>query len=133
MTLETLHFTVRMVLLLWSTVFMALLTRSLMLAFFADYGWPWRRRPGSNGRSALDLDIVIREGLFVILGLMSTISAVDAIQRGRTELPLSEGSLRITAYVLVFAVFGFRVWRGARRERLYYVRRQEQRDIEDHG
>ena len=117
--LHTLHTYARLGLVVWSTIFLVLLTRSLALGYIADYGPPWRRKPGANGRAALDLDVVVREGLFAILGLLSTYSALRRIGRGEdTELSLP--ALLSTGYLLVFAVFSYRIWRKARAERLKF-------------
>lgn len=122
--LHTLHTYARLGLMVWSTLFLVLLTRSLALAYHADYGWPWRKRPGANGRAALDLDILVREGLFSVLGLLSIVSALRRIGRGDdTELSLT--ALLSTGYLVVFAIFSYRIWRKARAERLKYGKRGE--------
>ena len=69
MSIERIHLIVLFGATAWATVFLALGARSLFLAYRADYGlhldrsarwrlwrWRFRKRPGINGRSALDID-----------------------------------------------------------------------------
>lgn len=122
MSVELLHTWLRAGLVIWSTLFMGLLVRSLILAYWVDYRHPWSARARADPRSRLDHDVLVFVGLMAILGALSVPGAIDRMVRG-VALPVTPNTLILTAYTLVFSIFSFRVWRGARRERLRWLGR----------
>lgn len=131
MSIEGLHAWLRLGLVLWSTVCLGLLTRSLFLAYFSDYGLPRSRQRRARAAvdqtahelAALDLDVSVFIALFALLGVLSTPNAIWAvIEPGRVEL--TGRSWLTMLYLVVFSVMIFRIWRKVRRERMRYAGRE---------
>lgn len=118
MTPEMLHAVIRLVLVTWFFMTALLVTRSLILAYHADYGWPWRKKLGANGRAAVDLRVITYMALFAVLGLYSVTTTVRRL--GASGLEVSAGSLGVSVLVLLIDAAFFDLWRLARKERLSY-------------
>lgn len=89
----------------------------LMAAFRADYGWPWRQRPGGNGRSRLDLRVTLWAGVFAAVGLLLLGAVVWTIADRRDEVRITPLGMGLMVLFALGAIFSFDVWRLARRER----------------
>lgn len=94
-----------------------LVCRSLTLAYIADYGLP--KRKGVNGRSNLDGKVLRREIMFAILWVLSLLGMMDRVLKGE-DTPITNASVLVTAFCLVFGVTYLDLWWAARRERLNY-------------
>lgn len=118
MSAEMIHAAIRLALVTWFLVTALLITRSLSIAYHDDYGLPWRRRSGVNGRAAVDLRVITYMALFAILALYSVITTARRL--ATVGLEVTAGSVGISILTLLMDVAFFDLWRLARKERLSY-------------
>ena len=121
MSPEYVHTIVRLIGVVIVTLAGSFVTRSLFLAYRADYGFP--KKKGINGRSNLDMKVLRREILFGILFILSLMGTIGRVRR-EEETPLTFSSLLITGFVFVFALTYMDLWWAARKERLGYKERR---------
>lgn len=110
MTLPLLFILARLLLALWFAIFSVLLTIEFSRAFVTDYGWPWRRRPGSNGRAALDLRVTVYTGIFALIAILSVPATVVSMTNPDT-VRITPLTVCLLGLSLVLDVLVFDFWR----------------------
>jgi hypothetical protein len=77
--------------------------------FYDDFGWPWRKRRGTNGRWRTDLLVVVLFGSITVISVIAVLALV--FDGWRWHRPL------VTALLAVVGVVAVGLWASARHER----------------
>lgn len=85
------------------------ITVDLARGFLADYGWPWERKPGTNGRWRTDAMVLL---LFGVMAMISVVSVVAIAASG-----WAGARTTTTGLVAVLAAASVGAWLSGKTER----------------